>query len=178
MTELEQEFLQGLVTAAWPFPLQAAFGVALAAGYFLWSRLYFRVLDPALRGRLGRALGARVVWVHRHGGSYPTPLETGFRSYRRWSWGIEEESRRTLLRDGAAAALSFLCVNVAGGLWPIALFLFVALELRALSYVVLMPVCLAALAIYSVFWSGRYEVAGMRADSPAARTPSAAAERG
>jgi hypothetical protein len=178
MTELEQEFLDGLVTAAWPFPLQVVFGVALAAGYFLWSRLYFRALDPALRGRLGRALGARVVWVHRHSASYPTPLETGFRSYRRWSWGIEEERERTLLRDGAAAALSVVCVNLVGGLWPIAVFLFVALELRALSYVVLMPVCLAALVIYSVFWSGRYEAAGMRTDLPAGRAPAAMTGRG
>lgn len=173
MTEPEQEFLDGLVTAAWPFPWQVAFGVALAAGYFIWSRLYFRALDPALRGRVGRALGARVVWVLRHSGSYPTPLETGFRSYQRWSCGIADESERTLLRDGAVAALSVVCVNLVGGLCPIAVFLFVALELRALSYVVLMPVCLAAIFIYSVFWSGRYEVAGMRADPPAGWTPAA-----
>ena len=162
MTDLERQFMERLITAAWPLHLQIAFAVAEVVGYFIWSRLYFRVLDQPLRSQIGRALGVSIIWVLRHSSSYQTPFESGFSRYHRWSWGIEAESERTLLRDGAVAMLSFLCVNVFGGLWPIAIFLFVFLGLDALSYVVFIPVCIAVIAIYSVFWSGRYEVAGMR----------------
>ncbi len=55
-----------------------------------------------------------------------------------------------------------LIVNVACGLCPFALFLWVFLGLKALSYVVFLPVCCALLMIYAIFWTGRYAIAGMR----------------
>lgn len=161
MTETEQEFLAGLVTAAWPLAVQIAFAVGTIGGYWLWSRLFYAAVDPWLRRWLGGKLGARVVWVLRHSASYQTPLELGLVRQRRfrWTWGIEREDQRTLSRDAAASLLCFLVVNLAAGLWPIALFLLVALQLKALSYVVLVPGTVAAIAIYSIFWTGRYPVA-------------------
>ena len=164
MTELEHEFLRGLITASWPLAAQIAFGVALVGGYWVWSRLYYAAIDPALRRLVGGMLGARVVWVRRGSASYPSHYELGRESprIRRWMWGIAPESERTLRNDAATGVLSFFIVTVIGGLWPIALFLFVFLHLKALSYAVFLPVCLAVLAIYSAFWDGRHEVAGMR----------------
>lgn len=164
MTELEREFLHNLITAAWPLPAQIAFGTGLAAVYWAWSRFYYAVIDPALRNVLGGVLGAKVVWVARHGGEYETPLDLGFpdNRYDHWTWGIAVPAMRTVRNDAAALLLSFLFVTLLGGLWPIAVFLFVFLQLKALSYVVFLPVCVAVIAIYSVFWAGRHEVAGMR----------------
>lgn len=162
MTDAECALMNGLVTAGWPLAWQIAFGVALLAGYFAWSRIYFRAVDPGLRAWLGRRLGARVVWVQRHGAEYPTPFELTRAQYRRWSWGIEPEAQRTFGRDGAAAVLCILCVNVLGGLWIPAAFLFVFLGLKAISYVVFLPACVGVIGIYSAFWSGKHEVDGMR----------------
>jgi VIT1/CCC1 family predicted Fe2+/Mn2+ transporter len=164
MTDLERELLHNLVTAAWPLPMQIVFGAGLLAVYWAWSRFYYAVIDPALRNVVGGVLGAKVVWVARYSDEFDTPLEFGFpyNRYHRWTWGIQAESRRTLGRDAAALLLSLLFVTLLGGLWPIAVFLFVFLQLKALSYVVFLPVCLAVLAIYSLFWAGRHEVAGMR----------------
>jgi len=162
MTELEGQLLDQLITAAWPLRLQVAFAVVLVAGYFLWSRLYYRSVDRRLRSAVGRRLGARIIWVPRHSGSYQTPFETGFARYHRWTWGIEAEHDRTFLRDGLVALLTLVIVNVLGGLWPIAIFLWVFLGLEALAYVVFLPLCVALIAIYSIFWSGRYQVSGMR----------------
>ncbi|HEX6289554.1 MAG TPA: hypothetical protein VFZ66_10205 [Herpetosiphonaceae bacterium] len=162
MTDAERQFFEQLITAAWPLSWQAAFAIAAVVGYFAWSRLYFRVVDPIVRARVGSALGTRILWVPRHSASYQTAFESGFDRYHYWSWGIEAESERTFLRDGAVALLSFLCVNILAGCWPVAVFLLVALGLEALSYVVFVPACLAILAIYAIFWSGRYEVTGMR----------------
>jgi VIT1/CCC1 family predicted Fe2+/Mn2+ transporter len=164
MTDLEREFLQNLITAAWPLPMQMAFGAGLVAVYWAWSRFYYAVIDPALRNVVGGVLGAKVVWVPRHSAEYETPLELGFprNRYHRWTWGIAVPARRTVRNDLAASLLSLLFVTLIGGLWPIAVFLFVFLQLKALSYVVFLPVCLAVIAIYSLFWAGRHEVAGMR----------------
>jgi VIT1/CCC1 family predicted Fe2+/Mn2+ transporter len=164
MTDLEREFLRDLITAAWPLPVQIGFGAGLLIVYWAWSRLYYAAVDPALRRWLGGALGARVVWVARHGREYDSPLELEPRRYRfhNWTWGIADEANRTVRRDAAALLLSILVVTVIGGMWPVAVFLFVFLQLQALSYVVFLPVCLAVIAIYSIFWSGRHQVAGMR----------------
>lgn len=164
MTDLEREFFARLITAAWPLPMQIAFGVAMIAGYWIWSRLYYTAIDTALRRVAGGVLGARVVWVLRHSAEYQTPFELGLNHnrYFRWTWGIAQPERRTLGRDAAAWLLSFLIVTLLGGLWPVAVFLVVFLVWKALSYVVFLPVCLAVIAIYSLFWAGRHQVAGMR----------------
>ena len=76
--------------------------------------------------------------------------------------GSEEERERAFLRDGLVASLCFVVVNLACGRWPVAIFFVVSLGLRALSPIILIPAIMAMVAIYAVFWTGRYEVAGMR----------------
>jgi hypothetical protein len=169
MTDIERQFLTGLITAAWPFPWQVMGALTTAIGYFIWSRFYFRVFDRLVRAYVGQVFGTQIIWVLRHSQSYQTSFESGFARYPRWSWGIEREHERTFLRDGAVVVLSFLLVNLLGGLWPVAVFLFMALGLDALSYIIFLPTCIATLAIYGIFWSGRYEVTGMRA--PAQQLP-------
>jgi hypothetical protein len=160
VTDAERELLDRLIAAAWPLPWQAALGCALAAGYLAWSRLYYAALDPRLRRAVGGAVGARVVWVRRHSADYPTPFELGgVRRPPRWSWGIAAEGERSWGRDAAVSLLCVLLVNVAAGLWPAALVLYAFAGARVLSYAVFLPTCLAAIAIYSVFWTGRYAVA-------------------
>lgn len=162
MTDLERSFVESLITAAWPLHWQIIFAVGLVSGYFFWSRLYFQVLDPIVRARVGAVLGLRLIWVLRHTASYQTAFEWGPVRYHRWSWGIALEQQRTFLRDGLVVLLSLVCVNIIAGLWPLAVFLAVALTLKALAYISFFPTCCAMLAIYAIFWSGRYEVAGMR----------------
>ena len=162
MTELEGQLLQNLIAAALPLPWQVALGALLVAGAWLWARLYYRRVDPRVRASIGRLLGTRIIWVLRNSSSYETPFLWERTPYRYWSWGIEALADRTLLRDGLTGLLSVLIVNVTGGLWPFALFLWAFLGLKALSYVVFLPVCCALLVIYAIFWSGRYEIAGMR----------------
>ena len=162
MTDLERELLVRLISAAWPFHVQVVFALATVIGYFLWSRLYFRAVDPLVRARVGHALGVHVIWVLRHSADYQTAFESGLERYYQWSWGIEAEHQRTFLRDGAVAILGFLIVSVLAGLTPIAVFLVATLGFNALSGVLFIPACVATLAIYAIFWSGRYEVSGMR----------------
>jgi cytochrome c oxidase subunit IV len=161
MIDLERQLIEQLITAAWPFSWQVAFALAATIGYFIWSRLYFRVIDPLLRARLGQTLGCTIIWVLRHSANYQTAFESGFARYTRWSWGIAMEHQRSFLRDGAVVLLCFLCVNILSGLWPVAVFMLVALGLRALSYIIFLPSCLVMVTIYAIFWSGRYEVSGM-----------------
>jgi|GEM_PF-6906969 len=162
MTDPEQQLIAQLITASWPLRWQIIFALAIVGGYFIWSQLYFRVVDPVVRAYISRMLGLQIIWVLRHSSSYPTAFEFGFERYHRWSWGIATESQRTFLRDGMTMMLSLLWVNILAGLWPVAVFLLVSLGLQALSYIVFLPTCVATLAIYAIFWSGRYEVTGMR----------------
>jgi hypothetical protein len=162
MTDLERELFMRLITAAWPFSWQVVFALATVIGYFIWSRLYFRVVDPIIRARVGHALGVQIIWVLRHSADYQTAFESGFERYYHWSWGIQAEQQRTLLRDGAVAMLGFLIVSILAGLSPVAVFLFATLGFKVLSAVLFIPACVATLAIYGIFWCGRYEVTGMR----------------
>jgi hypothetical protein len=162
MTDAEQELVRSLTRGAWPLGWQAVLAVVAVAGYWLWSRAYYRVVDPGMRRRVGRALGAAVVWVPRHTAEYQTPIESGFTRGRRWTWGIAAERERTATRDAAALALCVLVVNLAAGLWPVAVTLYLTLWRYPLSALLLIPVLTAVIAIYSVFWTGRYEVRGMR----------------
>ena len=164
MTDLEHQFLKGLITAAWPLHWQIAFTLGIMIGYYSWSILFYRLIDAFLRSFIGRALGVHLIWVLRHSSSYQTSFELGLipTRYYRWSWGLEMEHQRTFFRDGAVAMLSLLMVNVLSGLWPIAIFYYVFISLKALSYLVFLPTCIAMIIIYSAFWSGRYQVKGMR----------------
>lgn len=161
VTDLETTFLAALTTAAWPLGTQVMFTAAFLLAYWLWSRYPFAGVDRAARLWLGRRLGVSVVWVPRNTVEYQTPFHYRGR-YRRWSWGIAAEGDRTFVADGVVATASLLIVNVVAGALPVGLLLYIALWLRALSYVVFLPACVAAVAIYSVYWSGHYHVAWMR----------------
>jgi hypothetical protein len=165
MTELEDKFLQGLITAVWPLYLQVAFAVGISVIYYFWSILFYRVFDVSLRSFIGHALHVRIIWVLRHSSNYhQTQFEFGVTPtrYRRWTWGIEMEDKRTFFRDGAVSMLSLLVVNILAGLWPIAVFFYVFISLKALSYVVFLPSCIVLLIIYSTFWAGRHKLKGMQ----------------
>jgi hypothetical protein len=164
MTDLEHQFLKQLITAAWPLYWQIAFALGLMISYYGWSIVFYRLVDASWRSFIGRALGVRLIWVLRHSNSYQTSFELGLipTRYYRWSWGIEMEHQRTFLRDGAVWLLSLLMVNVLSSLWPMAIFYYVFISLQALSYLVFLPTCIAMIIIYAAFWSGRYEVKGMR----------------
>ena len=162
MTDAEATFVTALTDAAWPLPRQVLFAVLFLIGYWMWSRHGYPGADRAVRRSLGRRLGVRVIWVPRSRAEYPTPFQYIGR-YRRWSWGIADERDRTFLADGVVGTASVLVVNVLAGCLPVAVFLYIAIWLRALSYLVFMPACLGAIAIYSIYWSGRYEVAWMDA---------------
>lgn len=157
MTDGERELLRGLFAAAWGLPAQIACALAIVAGYWLWSRWFYAVLDPALRHRLGARLGVRIGWVPRGSGRYPDPLEFDPAPGRwyAWTWGIPAPEERTVARDTLVLLFSILVVTVLGGLWPVAVFFYVALELKGLSYVVFLPASLAVVGIYGAHWSGR-----------------------
>ncbi len=94
MTDLERQLLERLIAAAFPLHLQIALALAVVVGYFIWSRIYFRVLDRLLRAQVGRALGVQIIWVLRHSSSYQTPFESGFSRYHCWTWGLNERTER------------------------------------------------------------------------------------
>jgi hypothetical protein len=162
MTDAEQELVRSLTRGAWPLGWQAVLAVVAVAGYWLWSRAYYRVVDPGMRRRVGRALGAAVVWVPRHTAEYQTPIESGFTRGRRWTWGIAAERERTATARRRRARALRPRRHLAAGLWPVAVTLYLTLWRYPLSALLLIPVLTAVIAIYSVFWTGRYEVRGMR----------------
>ncbi len=162
MTEHERLLLQKLVAASCPLPFQLLGGLAFVTLYWSWSQTFYRAVDPRLREWIGRRVGARVVWVLRRSKYYRTLFDfNGYPRYAYWSWGIAAEADRTFFRDALVAISSLVLVNGAAAIWPIALLLLAGLWLRALSYVVFVPCLLAGMAIYSIFWDGRREVAGM-----------------
>ncbi len=161
MTDAEQELLRNLIAAALPLPLQIAAGAGLIVLFFLWPRFYYGVLDSPLRTVVGRMIGADVVWVPRNSAAYPTPAQWGY-AWRRWTWGIADPASRPRVSDVAAWVLSILIVNVMAGIWTGAVLYALFVPLRAISYVVFFPACIAFLFFYGVFWSGRREIAGMR----------------
>ena len=146
---------------------QVAVALGWLIGDVLWSRWYFRRLDPVLRARLSGWAGGPVVWTYRRGGtsggsmSFRLPVST-------WSWGIEDVDRTSLrgtVRDGAVFALYVLAVPVLAGLAPIALLLVLVLVAHALHPLVAYPLLFLLIPVYARYWSGRYEVSGMSASS-------------
>jgi hypothetical protein len=161
-----QGFPQGAALTA-----QVALALGWVLGYVLWSRWYFRRLDPRLRARLDRRAGGRVVWTYRRGGtsggtlSFRLPVCT-------WSWGIDDADRSSLrgaLRDGTVYALYVVTVPVLAGLWPVAVLSVVVFATRLLHPLVAYPLFFVVIPVYARYWSGRYEVRGMRES----RTPGA-----
>ena len=143
---------------------QVALALGWVLGYVLWSRWYFRRLDPRLRSSLQGWAGGRVVWTYRRGGasggslSFRLPVST-------WSWGIDDADRSTLrgtVRDGAVYALYVVTVPVLAGLWPVAVLVVIALVAHLLHPLVAYPLFFVVIPVYARYWSGRYEVPGMR----------------
>ena len=149
-----------------PLGLQIALAVGYLVGSILWPRLYYRRLDPVIRGWLGAKLGVRIVWAVRQGGMHRGPLWFG-PLYDTWAWTIADGERRTMWKDGLVYAAWVLVVPVLCGLLPVALFLIAFLVVGLLSALVAYPLLFLIVPIYTRYWSGKYEVPGMR---PAAST--------
>jgi hypothetical protein len=141
---------------------QLAFAIVWTVGYVVWSLLYYRVLDPPIRRAVGAIVGTRVEWVYRRGSLYASPLSFTL-PYSRWSWGAAD---RPSAKDAIVYVLCIVLVFVLAGAWPVAVLL-AALFSKWLNPFVALPLLFLAIPIYSIWWSGRYDVArGMRdADS-------------
>ncbi len=154
-----EEFPQGGALA-----VQLGIAVGWVVAYIGWSRWYYRRLDPALRQRVARRVGAPIVWTYRRGTpsggslSFRLPVST-------WSWGIDDADHGTLrgaARDGGVFALYVLVVPVLAGMTPVAVLLAIVLGAQALHPLVAYPLFFLLIPIYARYWGGRYEVPGMR----------------
>ncbi len=138
---------------------QIVFAIGWTMGYVIWSRAYYRILDPYLRRRASELLGVPIVWALRQG-THNRPLGFG-PLYDTWAWYIPDEHARTVAKDTMVYVLWLVAVPVLGGLWPVAVLLLVFLGTSFLSPLVALPLLFAIIPIYSIYWSGRYELAGM-----------------
>jgi len=138
---------------------QMIFAVAWTAGYVVWSLLYYRVFDRIVRNAVGALIGTRVVWVYRKGSLYASPLSFTL-PYSRWSWGAADRESAGE-KDAVIYVLCVVLVYVVAGTWPAAILLG-AVFLTGLHPLIVLPLLFLAIAIYSIWWSGRYEVRGMR----------------
>jgi hypothetical protein len=144
-----------------PSGLDLAFGIGYLVGSILWARLYYRRLDPVLRRWLGGRLGVRVIWTHRTGGLHRGPLWFGPK-YDTWSWSVGGAGEIESVKDGLVYAAWLLLVPVLAGLLPVAIFLIAFLGMGFPSFWVGYPLLFLIIPIYTRYWSGRYEVPGMR----------------
>lgn len=142
---------------------QLGIAVGWLIGYIGWSRWYYRRLDPALRARLSRRVGAPVVWTYRRGDRSGGNLSMRL-AISTWAWGLDDTDRSTLrgaARDGVVYALYVVAVPILAGLAPVALLLALILA-HALHGLIAYPLLFLVIAVYARYWSGRYEVPGMR----------------
>ena len=133
--------------------LHAALGVAWVAGYVLWSRVYWRAVDPWARRRVGARLGVRVVWEYREPNSQRA---FDFRPrWGGWQWGIAGGP------DGAfgkavVVRVTNLALTLTAGLLPIALLLYATAWARVISAVVAYPLFFLIAPLYVRYWHGDY----------------------
>ena len=146
--------------------VQIALGGGYVIGSVLWPRLYYRRTDPVLRRWLGASLGVRIVWAVREGGLNRGPLWFG-PLYDTWSWIIEGNERGTIPQEVLVYTASLFLVPVLCGLLPVAVFLMAFLVADYLSVLVAYPLLFLTIPIYTRYWSGKYEVSGMRSISSA-----------
>jgi hypothetical protein len=144
-----------------PIGVQITLGLGYVVGSILWPRLYYRRLDPVLRGWLGDKLGVRIVWAIRQGGFNKGPLWFG-PLYDTWAWSIESDQPRTILQEVIVYIAWVLLVPVLCGLWPVAVFLIGVLAAEVPSILIAYPLLFLTIPIYARYWSGKYEVPGMR----------------
>jgi hypothetical protein len=136
----------------WPpdLVLQLSLGCAWLAGYVGWSHMYFRVMDPVIRRRIGAALGVRIVW------SYDARQYFQQGRYKRWHWGVADAPPdHVVFVELIVHVLCVAIVNVLAGLWCVSL-LYVALVRRWPGALALYPCIILAIPIYALYWSGRY----------------------
>lgn len=136
-----------------PLVPQLVFAAAWLGGYLAWSLAYYRSMDPIVRAAVGRLVGARVVWVLREGSLYSSDLSFQLLQ-NTLTWGVEQPERRTPARDFAVLMLTLVVVRIAAGMAPIAVLLAAFLWLGIVGVGVGTPLLVAAVAIYSRFWSG------------------------
>lgn len=156
MTDAEGALLASLTAAALPMAAQIAVATVYLLLYLYWSRTAFRHVDAKARAWLGDRFDVEVVWVRRHTAEYATPFEFRTFRYAVWMWGIADERRRTFTLDAVIYVADLLLVRIAAGAVPVLVLLFLAVTLRALSYVVLLPTLALAIGLYGVYWTGRY----------------------
>ena len=145
---------------------QIAAALLWIGAYVGWSRLYYTIIDPLLRRRLGGWLNADVVWIYRRGSLYASPAS--FTLHRStWSWGLGADRERSPGRDAIAYAAYVVCVPVIAGLWLIALLCYAALWRHALSAVVVLPLFFLIIPLYARYWGGRHPAPGMALPSDA-----------
>jgi hypothetical protein len=120
-----------------------------------WTYLYYWVIDPALRDRVGRALGVRIVWTYdaRH------YLQQG--RYKWWRWGIAEApADHVVFAEFIVHALCVGIVMIVAGMWPVAL-VYIALVRHWTAPLTLYACLLLAIPIFSIYWTGRYRPVGV-----------------
>ena len=144
-----------------PLAIQLALAIGYLVGSILWPRIFYRRVDPALRGWLGAKLGVRIRWAIRQGGFNRGPLWFG-PLYDTWAWVIEDNTERTVLQEIVVYGAWVLAVPVLAGLLPIALFLVAMLGVKLISVLVAYPLLFLTIPIYTRYWSGKYPVAGMQ----------------
>ena len=138
--------------------LDAALGVAWIVGYVLWSRRYWRAIDPWVRRRVGRWVGAEIVWEYRERNS---GRAFDFRPrWGGWQWGVAGGRDGALLQAGAVRIANVVVMLVAG-LWPIALLLYATAWARVIAAVVAYPLFFLIAPLYVRYWHGDYGVRHM-----------------
>ena len=126
------------------------FAIVWLVGYLLWTDLYFRLIDPAVRELVGRALGVPIVWTYdaRH------YLQQG--RYRSWRWGVAgAPADQVLFVELIVHALCAGIVMILAGMWPVAL-LYVAMLRHWAAPLAIYACTLLAIPIFAIYWSGRY----------------------
>jgi len=147
-----------------PIGVQITLGLGYVVGSILWPHVYYGRLDPVLRGWLGDKLGVRIVWAIRQGGFNKGPLWFG-PLYDTWAWSIEGEQQRKFFQEFIVYTASLMLVPVLCGLWPVAVFLGAFLAAEVPSILVAYPLLFLTIPIYARYWSGKYEMLGMRSTS-------------
>ena len=138
---------------------QIAAALSWIAAYMIWARVFYAVIDPMLRRRLGAWVNADVIWLYRRGSLYASP--SSFRLRRStWSWGLGADRENAPLRDGIVYVAYVICVPVIAGLWLIALLSYFALWRHALSAVVVLPLFFLIIPLYMRYWSGQHSAPG------------------
>lgn len=139
--------------AGGPLWMQVAFAAGWIAGYVLWTRVYFRVVDPALRAALAAWAGEPVQWVLRRGTLGGGNLYFGLR-YDTWSWGLAPRDDVPFVKDGMLYVMSVVVVYVVAATWPVAVLYWASFVGGLLSPPFVMVLFFLLIPLYRRWWSG------------------------